>query len=179
MTPSSWLARVARSCCLRSGPQSTSIRSPALSTKIEVLRRVLRGSSGSHCPHSLPIFGTPVDVPQPRMRTFNLLPLGFLEQFEEVGGRPFAELFRIVSPELRDEPRGIDDERGLAFLAAVRDGREEWRIRLDQHLVRRQPFGSRLQLHRVLEGHYPGQRHVKAEVETLARELGRTGEAVE
>ena len=50
-------------------------RMPALSTMIDVRSRLLRGSCGSHRPHSLPIFGTPVDVPQPRMRTFTL-PLG-------------------------------------------------------------------------------------------------------
>ena len=62
---------------------------------------------------------------------------GFLEQFEEVGGRCFGELLGLLAPQLGDEACRVGDERRLALLAAMRDRREERRIRLDQHLVGR------------------------------------------
>ena len=152
---------------------------PPLSTRIEVRRRALRGSCGSHWPHSLPILGTPVDVPQPRMRTFTLRPLAFPNNLKKLAVVASAKLVGILAPQLGDESRGVGDERRLALLAAVRDRGEEGRIGLDQHLVRRQPFRRFLQVLGVLEGHDPRQRDIEAEVEPLARKLGRAGEAVE
>src|SRR5258708_40096591 len=108
-----------------------------LSTRIELRRRLLRGSAGSHWPQSLPILGTPVDVPQPRIRTFNPLPLGLTEQLEEIRRRRFGELVELLAAQPGDEGGGIGDEGWLAFLAAVRDGRKERRIGLDQHPVGR------------------------------------------
>src|SRR5215212_5608576 len=119
MTASSRPISAPSSCWRRSGPQSTRTRSPLLSTRIEVRRRPLRGSAGSHWPHSLPILGTPVDVPQPRILTFKLLPLGLAEQCEEVGAGRLAEDLRVLASQLGDEGGGVGDEGRLAFLAAV------------------------------------------------------------
>ena len=58
----------------RSGDVSTSSRSPALlSTAIETRVRRFLGSLGSHSPHSWPIRGTPVDVPEPSTISFTRL----------------------------------------------------------------------------------------------------------
>ena len=176
ITPSSRPTSAASNCWRRSGPQSTSMRSPALSTRIEVRSRHCAARAGSHWPQSLPIFGTPVDVPQPRIRTFTRPCLNNLKKLAVVAS---ASCFRILAPQLGDEARRVGDERRLALLPAVRDRREEGRIRLDQHLVGGQPFGRRLQVLRVLEGHDARQRDVEAEVEALARKLGRAGEAME
>jgi hypothetical protein len=69
------------------------------------------------------------------MRTFKLLPLGFLEQSEEIGRRRFGELVGALSPQLSNEAGRIGNECRFALVAAVRNGREEGRIRFDQHLV--------------------------------------------
>src|SRR3546814_7644151 len=57
-------------CSRISGLVSTRIRKPPSDTMIEARLRRLRGLSGSHCPQSLPIRGTPDDVPQPRILSF-------------------------------------------------------------------------------------------------------------
>src|SRR3954469_12739227 len=162
ITPSRRATSAASNCWRRSGPQSTSMRSPPLSTRIEVRRRQLRGSSGSHWPQWLPIFGTPVEVPQPRMRT--LTPHSNLgrpgEQPEEVVRGGLGEPLGLLTPQLGDEGGGVGDEGGLALLSAMRNRREEGGIGFDQHLVRRQPFRGFLKLLGVLEGHDPGQRDV-------------------
>src|SRR6185369_7930786 len=85
----------------------------------------------------------------------------------------------FLSPQLRNECRGVGNEGRLTLLAAMRDRREEGRVGLDKHLVGGKPFGRRLEVGCVLEGHNPRQRDVETEVEALARELGRAGEAVE
>ena len=52
---------------------STRIRAPAaLSTTIETRLRRFLGSPGSHRPQSLPIRGTPVEVPGPRRNNLHL-----------------------------------------------------------------------------------------------------------
>ena len=99
-----------------------------------------------------------------------------LKKFDVVAS---ASCFRVLSPQLGDEARRVGDEGRLAFLTAVRDRRQERRIGLDQHLIRRQPFGRRLQVLRILERHDPRQRNVEAEIQSLAREFGRPGEAME
>src|SRR3954471_159341 len=126
MTPSSRLTFASSSCCLRSGPQSTRMRFPALSTKIDVLSRALRGSSGSQRPQSFPIFGTPVDVPQPRILSLkgrSLLCLA--EKPKEIRGGLLAQSVGLLASQLGNKRGGVGDERRLAFLPAMRDGRQE------------------------------------------------------
>jgi hypothetical protein len=41
---------------------------------MDARERRLRGSSGSQSPQSLPILGTPVDVPDPSMTSFTTQP---------------------------------------------------------------------------------------------------------
>ena len=53
----------------------------------------------------------------------------------------------------RNEACSIRDESRFAFLAAMGDRREEWRIGFDQHLVGGQPFRRLLQVLRILERH--------------------------
>src|SRR4051812_7388485 len=156
MTPSSRLTSAASSCWRRSGPQSTSTRSSPLSTRIEDRSRRFRGSSGSQRPQSFPIFGTPVEVPQPRILSFTRR---LVEKFEKVRSRRLGKLLGIFGPQVRNEAGGVRDESRLTFTAPVRDGREERRVRLDQHLVGGQPFGRLLQIARILERHDPGERN--------------------
>src|SRR5436190_2148876 len=66
MTWSSRATSAASSCSLKSGPQSTSNRSPLLSIRTEERVRRFLGSAGLHSPQSFPIRGTPDDGPQPR-----------------------------------------------------------------------------------------------------------------
>src|SRR3546814_5660852 len=70
MTASIRPMSAASSCSRKSGPVSTRIRYPSASTIIDALVLRFLGFSGSHTPQSLPIRGTPDDVPQPSSRTF-------------------------------------------------------------------------------------------------------------
>src|SRR3546814_1928514 len=68
MTASIRPMSAASSCSRKSGPVSTRIRYPSASTIIDALVLRFLGFSGSHTPQSLPIRGTPDDVPQPSSR---------------------------------------------------------------------------------------------------------------
>src|SRR5688572_29744620 len=157
------------SCWRRSGPQSTSRLSPPLSNNIDERVRRLRRSCGSHWPHSLPIFGTPVEVPQPRTRSFTprLSPAGPVEQTEEIGGGRLRERLRLFPAQLGDEGGGVGDEGRLAGLAAVRDRGEERGVGLDQQPVERDFPRCLLQFAGVLEGDNPAQRDEKSEIKRL------------
>ena len=77
------------------------------------------------------------------MRTFTPPSLNSLKKLAVVAS---ARRSGSSPLQLGDEGGGVGDERRLALLAAVRDRRQEGRIRLDQHLVGRQPFGGFLQV---------------------------------
>ena len=68
------------------------------------------------------------------------------EKLEEIGRRRLGQRFDVLPPQLGHESSCVGDERRLAFLAAVRDRREEGRVRLDQHLVWREPLRRLLQV---------------------------------
>src|SRR5207302_6498042 len=133
LTPSRRPTSAASSCWRRTGPQSTSIWLPALSTRIDERRQALRGSAGSHLPHSLPILGTPVEVPQPRILSFTRC---LAEKLEEIGCSRLCQRARILSPQLSYKAGGVGDERGLALAPPVRHWRQERGIRLHEHLIR-------------------------------------------
>src|SRR3546814_6245269 len=60
----------ANNCSRRSGEVSTRMRVVALSTMIDALVRRFLGSCGSQAPQSLPMRGTPDEVPHPNMVSF-------------------------------------------------------------------------------------------------------------
>ena len=70
-TASTLSMSLANSCWRKSVEVSTSSREPSsLSTRIETRERRFFGSFGSHSPQSLPMRGTPVEVPEPSTTSF-------------------------------------------------------------------------------------------------------------
>ena len=136
----------------------------------------MRGSSGSHWPQSLPILGTPVDVPQPRMRTFtppclnNLKKLAVVASASCSGSSPLSSATKAAVSATNAGshfwPRcGTGARKGESVSTSI------WSA--GSHLAVACRSG------RVLEGHDARQRDVEAEIETLARKLGRASEAME
>ncbi len=80
---------------------------------------------------------------------------------------------------LRELLRGLDDERRLARLAAMRNGREEGRVRLDEHGLERQARGGRPDVLGRAERDHPGEGHQVAQIERLPPVRGVFGEGVE
>ena len=140
--------------------------------------RRLRGSAGSQAPQSLPIRGTPDEVPEPRMRTFTRGVLANNVWKFARGGLPPVP--RRSSPRrLGQECGGVGDEGRLAGLAAMRHGREERRVGFDQQPVERQPRRGLLQIPGVLERHDARDRDVEAQIQ---RDIGKSaarGEAMD
>src|SRR3546814_15150720 len=67
----------ANNCSRRSGEVSTRMRVVALSTMIDALVRRFLGSCGSQAPQSLPMRGTPDEVPHPNMVSSPWSPLHY------------------------------------------------------------------------------------------------------
>ena len=161
----------------RSGPQSTSIRSPPLSTRIEVRRRALRGSCGialAPVVADLRDAGRRPAAENPDLHAAallnNLKKLAVVASASSSGSSPLSSATKLAVSATN---------AGSHFWPRCGTGARNGRIGLDQHLVRGQPFGGLLQVRGVLERHDARQRDVEAEVEALARKLGRAGEAVE
>src|SRR3546814_8917157 len=121
-----------------SGLVSTNSRKPPSETRIEARLRRLRGLSGSHAPQSLPIRGTPDEVPHPRMRTFMLDVTSWrrlTEKAVEIGARRRGERVRPLAAQRGEKGKRIGDEGGFAGLAAMRDGGEEGGVGFDEQPV--------------------------------------------
>ena len=162
----------------RSGPQSTSSRSPSLSTRIERAQAAVARLGGVALAPVIADLGhagrrAAAEDPQLHARAASV------EQAEEIGGGGVGQRLGLLAAQLGDEGRGVGDEGRLAGLAAVGHRREERRVGLDQQPVERDLLGGFLQVAGILERHDARQRDEEAEVERLARQLGRAGEAVE
>src|SRR3546814_12561591 len=92
---------------------------------IEARLRRLRGLSGSHCPQSLPIRGTPDDVPQPRILSFIARVTSWrrlVEKRVEIGACRSCQGIAFLTAQIGEKRQRVGDEGGLAGLAAVRAG---------------------------------------------------------
>src|SRR5262245_54401852 len=78
-------------------------------------------------------------------------------------GRAGGELLGVLSPLRRQEADRRRDERRLVAAAAVRDGGEERRVRLDENPVAGHEAGRFLDIGRLGEGRDPRERNVEAE----------------
>jgi hypothetical protein len=58
--------------------------------------------------------------------------LRFLKQSKEIAGGSFHQICDILAAQSGEERGGISHERGLTHLAAMGEGREEWRVGLYQ-----------------------------------------------
>src|SRR3546814_2454398 len=128
MTASTSPTPASRSWSRMSGLVSTNSRKPPSETRIEARLRRLRGLSGSHAPQSLPIRGTPDEVPHPRMRTFMSDVTSWrrlTEKAVEIGARRRGERVRPLAAQRGEKGKRIGDEGGFAGLAAMREGGEE------------------------------------------------------
>ena len=122
---------------------------PALSTRIEVRSRRLRGSAGRTAPviADLRHAGR---CPAAENAHLHARP-AFLNSRKKLAVVASASASGVLAAQLGNERRGVGDERRLARLPAVRDRREERGIGLDQHPVGGQPFGGLLKFRGVLE----------------------------
>ena len=115
---------------------STRIRAPAsLSTTIDTRERRFFGSFGSHSPQSLPIRGTPVEVPDPSTISFTSPAL--LNSRSKIAGGVLGQRFKRFAAQIRDEARRVGDIGGLARPPAMRHRREERAVGFDQQPVGR------------------------------------------
>ena len=128
---------------------------------------------GSQAPQTLPMRGTPPDVPQPRIVTFKLM-RRFAARSRRGRGtflnrrKKFSLVVRAMSasltPRKRGKPRGgVGDEGRLVGLAPHRLGREIRRVGLDQQPVIGHGERDIAQGFGVLEGDDAGERDIAAE----------------
>src|SRR3546814_2441764 len=80
---------------------------------------------------SLPIRGTPDDVPQPRILSFIARVTSWrrlVEKRVEIGACRSCQGIAFLTAQIGEKRQRVGDEGGLAGLAAVRDGGEEGRV---------------------------------------------------
>ena len=97
----------------------------------------------------------------------------------EVGGGEGGDVFERDAAQRGQALGGVDDQRGLVLLSAVRDGGEEWRVRLDQDAVGGRKGRNLAQAGGPGVGQVAGEREIEAEVERTPRLLDSAGEAVQ
>ena len=109
------------------------------------------GSAGSQSPQSLPIRGTPVDVPQPRIADLHAAAFpNSLKKLAVVASASSSS----GSPRRSARKAAVSaTNAGSQVCAAVRHRREERRVGFDQQPVLRDRPGGFLQVAGVLEGH--------------------------
>src|SRR3546814_5570947 len=105
--------------------------------------------------------------------------LRLVEKTVEIDARRLRQRLAVLAAQLRQKRQRVGDERRLAGLAAVRNGGEEGGVGFDQQAALRQPFGGRLQIGGIPEGHDPRNRDIEAEIERLAREIVARGKAMD
>ena len=107
--------RPSSNCWRRSGPQSTSMRSPCAfdqdrGAQAAVARFGWDRTGPSRCRSS----ARPVDVPQPRMRTFTAR-LALVNRRKKFGRGCVGELLRLLAAQLRDEAAVSATKAGSHF----------------------------------------------------------------
>src|SRR3546814_10035222 len=122
MTASTSPTPASRSWSRMSGLVSTNSRKPPSETRIEARPPRLRGLSGSHALQSLPIRGTPDEVPHPRLRTFISDVTSWRRLTDtavEVGARSRGARVRPLAAPRGEQGHRSGDEDGFAGLAAM------------------------------------------------------------
>ena len=146
--------------------------SPPLSIRIDERRRRLRGSAGSQSPQSLPIRGTPDDVPQPRIADFT-------RRLCRTSGRSWrvvrsASSSKLVAAQAGDESARCRRRRpARTVLPRCGTGARNGASVSTSSRSCGNGLRGFLQVAGVLEGHDPRQRDVEAEVERGVGELRR------